>query len=597
MSKQREGYLLANTGFSQKIAAAAGRVRFVLLSRLLLFIAVLWAFIYFVNSTPLLAFSAVLVTVILFLILMRFETNTTRKINYLRNRIRINEKEIDLLNQQYQKFNEGAEFLDRQHPFAADLDLFGKRSIFQLLNRTATYTGKQKLAGLLLDPLLDKKEINARQNAVRELSGKPEWYQHFLAQGLEKKEQAHDKEIITKWLQEKNHFSGLFYSILSYTLPILSLSSLALYMSGMTGYSPFVVCSILQFLALLPQVKNVNSTHQQFSRKFDTIEKYRSLIEIIETAQFESPALVALQARLKENKIPASQLTHKLKRLSDALDLRQNLILTILLNGILLWDINVMKRVESWRFRYREHFFSWIDIIGSFDAYISLAAYAFNNPAYSFPKINETGFMIEAEETGHPLIDPKKLVKNNYRLDGLAKVDLLTGANMAGKSTFLRTIGVNLVLAMTGAPVCAKEFRFSPLRLFTSLRTNDSLQENESFFYAELKRLHILIESYRQGIPVFFLLDEILKGTNSKDQHTGSVALIRKILLLNGTGIIATHDVALSALSQEFPGQVRNLCFEILIEGDKLVFDYTIREGVCRTMNASFLLKKMGITD
>jgi DNA mismatch repair ATPase MutS len=528
---------------------------------------------------------------------MRLETNTAREINYLRNRIRINEKEIDLLNHHYEKFNGGVEFLEPQHPFSSDLDLFGRRSIFQLLNRTVTHTGRQKLASLLLAPPLDKKEIKERQRAVQELSTMSEWCQNFMAQGLDKKELAQDKEIISGWLGEKNHFSSLFYSVCSYLLPVLSILSLTLYLTGVTGYSPFLICASLQFLVVLPLLKHINSTHQQFSRKFDSIEKYRALITLIESARFEAPALLVLQAQLKEKNIPANRLIHRLKRLSDALDLRQNLVLTLLLNGILLWDINVMKRIETWRSCNKEQFSSWIEMIGRIDVYISLAAYSYNNPEYVFPEIHETGFLIDAQETGHPLIDPLKLVKNNYYMEGQAKIDLLTGANMAGKSTFLRTIGANLILAMTGAPVCAKTFRFSPVKLFTSLRTNDSLQENESFFYAELKRLHMLIEYYSQGIPVFFLLDEILKGTNSKDQHSGSVALIHKILRLNGTGIIATHDVALSSLSVESPDQVRNICFEISIAGDKLIFDYILREGVCQKMNASFLLKKMGITD
>ncbi len=256
-----------------------------------------------------------------------------------------------------------------------------------------------------------------------------------------------------------------------------------------------------------------------------------------------------------------------------------------------------MRKIEKWKNKHKDNFLKWIDVIGEFDAFISLALYSYNHPDYSFPEINDKGFAIAAENVGHPLINKNKLVTNNYKIENLPKVDLLTGANMAGKSTFLRTIGVNLVLGMIGAPVCASTFRFTPVLLFTSLRTNDSLQENESFFYAELKRLRLLIQHYENNKPVFFLLDEILKGTNSKDQHAGSEALIKKIIKLKGVGIIATHDVELSKLQNEFPGEVENLCFEITINDDKLNFDYKIKSGVCRTMNASFLMKKMEIID
>ncbi|MDP1744147.1 MAG: hypothetical protein Q8L90_01140, partial [Bacteroidota bacterium] len=245
----------------------------------------------------------------------------------------------------------------------------------------------------------------------------------------------------------------------------------------------------------------------------------------------------------------------------------------------------------------KEKFLKWINNIGEFDAYISLGLYAANNPNFAFPEVVTEPFVIDTENIGHPLLNKNKLVKNNYHIEGSPKIDLLTGANMAGKSTFLRTVGVNLTLAMIGAPVCATKFKFTPVLLFTSLRTNDSLQENESFFYAELKRLQLLINHYESGKKVFFLLDEILKGTNSKDQHTGSEELIKKIIKLNGVGIVATHDVELSLLANQFPENVRNLCFEITISDDKLNFDYKIKDGVCRTMNASFLMKKMGIID
>ena len=341
----------------------------------------------------------------------------------------------------------------------------------------------------------------------------------------------------------------------------------------------------------------INKIHDNLSRKFDSIEKYRQLISIIEKESFKSDLLNKLKSVFVNEKSSASGNIKELKSLTDKLDARMNIVVAILLNGILLWDINVMCGIENWRKKNKEHFMKWVDAIGEFDAFISLGMYAHNNPTYVFPEVETNHFVIEGENLGHPMIQESVLVKNNYNIAHAPKVDLLTGANMAGKSTFLRTVGVNLTIAMIGAPVCASRYKFSPIHLFTSLRTNDSLQENESFFYAELKRLHLLTEQYEQGKKVFFLLDEILKGTNSKDQHAGSEALIKKILKLNGVGIVATHDVELSKLATEFPDKVRNLCFNITIENDKLNFNYKLAEGVCSTMNASFLMKKMGIVD
>jgi DNA mismatch repair ATPase MutS len=343
--------------------------------------------------------------------------------------------------------------------------------------------------------------------------------------------------------------------------------------------------------------KKVNQIHNQLSRKFDSIEKYRSLISLIESEPLNATILNNLKDNFKNSKEGASKDIQKLKKHVDTLDARMNIIVALLLNGIILWDINVMQNIEKWRTEHKSNFLKWINVIGEFDAFISIALYAYNNPNYAYPEVYNDSFIMQAENIGHPLINKNVLVKNNYHIEGLPKIDLLTGANMAGKSTFLRTIGVNLTLAMIGAPVCASKFRFTPILLFTSLRTNDSLQENESFFYAELKRLHLLIQHYKNKERVFFLLDEILKGTNSKDQHAGSEALIEKIIKLKGCGIVATHDVELSKLRLTHPDAIRNLCFEITINDDKLNFDYKIKEGVCSTMNASYLMKKMEITD
>jgi DNA mismatch repair ATPase MutS len=388
----------------------------------------------------------------------------------------------------------------------------------------------------------------------------------------------------------------VFLKIAAVALPILTLFALVLQVAHLIGSGVFILLFLLQLCIIGSQIKKTNRIHNMLSRRINTVEKYAALIRLMETENFDSEKLNNLKQKLTGTETSASTIIDKLKKLVDTLDARYNLAVAALLNGVLLFDINVMQRIENWRMQHKNDFLKWIDVIGEFDAFISLGVVAYNNPEYTYGDVETEQFIIHAENSGHPLIDKTRLVKNNYHIAGSSKIDLLTGANMAGKSTFLRTIGVNLTLAMIGLPVCASKFKFTPIRLFTSLRTNDSLQENESFFYAELKRLKMLITEYEQGRNVFFLLDEILKGTNSKDQHTGSEALIKKIIHLNGVGIIATHDVELSNRAVQFPDHIRNLCFEINMEGQKLSFDYTLKNGVCATMNASFLMKQMGIT-
>jgi len=580
---------------SAEIAEQQKKISSIFYTRSVLFIGLFAAFFFLVKPQPVLAITLIPLTVILFLLLLNIELRIGRKITFLKNLMRANQVEIDLLNNEYEKFNAGNEFIDKQHHFISDLDIFGRRSIFQLLNRTSTHSGRMRLAGWLTFPFLEKEEIEPRQQAIKELASKKDWSLHFIALGFTNQESASDKEVIAHWLEEKRLFSHPVFRIVCTVMPILTIAAFLLNLAGFISYAPFT----LLFLAMLGLVgrytKQINRIHDQLSRKFDSIDKYLALIQHIETTGFSSPLLNELKEKLKSENSSASGNISKLKSLVDKLDFRMNIVVAVILNGIFLWDINVVRRIESWRVEHKEEFLKWISVIGELDAFISIGLYAANNPDYVIPEINTDRFIIEAVNIGHPLINQKKVIKNDYHIEGLPKIDLLTGANMAGKSTFLRTIGVNLILAMIGAPVCAEKFRFTPILLFTSLRTNDSLQENESFFYAELKRLGLLIKDYEEGQRVFFLLDEILKGTNSKDQHIGSEELIKKIVKLNGAGIVATHDVELAVLSRQFPESIRNLCFEITISNDKLHFDYKVKPGVCATMNASFLMKKMGI--
>lgn len=566
-------------------------------ARTILFLSAFIAFFILVKDHPVIAIILIPVLIIIFLFLLNLEIRISRQTTFLKNLIKVNQIEIDLLNNNYEKFNEGSEFLNKHHNFISDLDIFGKRSIFQLLNRTSTYSGRIRLASWLTSPFLNKEEIIDRQNAIKELSGKIDWNQKFIALGFINEEAHSDKDVIKDWLEEPLIFSSAVLKFLGYILPVLTSGAGILYLSDLLPSGYFTFLFFTQLILIGSYTKRVSNIHDRLSRKFDSIEKYRTLLSHIESENFTSAILGGLKKGIISDSVSASTNIHKLKKLVDALDARMNIVVAVILNGVFLWDINIMNRIEKWRTIHKEDFINWINTIGEFDAFISLGQYSANNPDFVMPEVETGSFVIETENIGHPLIQQKKLVRNNYHIEGLPKVDLLTGANMAGKSTFLRTIGVNLTLAMIGVPVCATKFKFSPILLFTSLRTNDSLQENESFFYAELKRLGMLIKDYENGQRVFFLLDEILKGTNSKDQHTGSEELIKKIIKLNGAGIVATHDVELSKLSDAFPQNVRNLCFEITIENDKLNFDYKIKDGVCRTMNASFLMKRMGITD
>ena len=266
----------------------------------------------------------------------------------------------------------------------------------------------------------------------------------------------------------------------------------------------------------------------------------------------------------------------------------------IFLNILVLWDIQWVSRLERWKKEHHSNLANWFVSLNEFDALISLSTLAYNKPDWTFPTIHENA-TLKGIELGHPLIPSKELISNDFMMPTNEHIKLVTGSNMAGKSTFLRTVAINIVLALSGSKVCAKEMSLPHLDVYTSMRTTDALHENTSSFYAELKRLKIILDAVDRKEQVYFLLDEILKGTNSKDRHTGSKALIEQLIKSGGAGIIATHDLELSILESKYDGNLENLCMEVEVNNDELTFDYKLKKGVSKSFNATTLMRNMGI--
>jgi len=525
------------------------------------------------------------------------ETKINNKITILQKRKEVFSLEIQLQNRIFEGLDMGEEFKIPQHNFSHDLDIFGFKSLFQFLNRTSTFRGKQLLGKWLNNPLTNPDKIKKKQEAIKELASKEMWCYEFLAFGKSSNEQSETQTIITNWLNEKDLFNHPALKIILFALPVLTLSLGLCFLLGQMGKGYFIYACLLQLAISGKYAGRITKIQSKLSSRFAIIENYIKIVKTIEDEKFQSTYLLKIQKTFINEKQNFS-VTHtliRLKKLLDKLDARLNIYLAVVLNGLFLWDIHTTAQIESWKRKNKENLITWMLAVGEIDALVSLGLFASNHKEYNYPNIEAQKKVLDFKNVGHPLIDEKQLVKNNYSIYDKAKLDLLTGANMAGKSTFLRTIGVNLILARIGAPVCADAFTFTPFKLFSSLRTVDSLKDNESFFYAELKRLKQLIQLYLDGEEIFFLLDEILKGTNSADQHKGSIGLIKKVIGLNGNGIIATHDIKLANLANEFPENIRNLCFEIEIINNQLDFDYKIKPGFCTTMNASFLMENMGI--
>jgi DNA mismatch repair ATPase MutS len=350
----------------------------------------------------------------------------------------------------------------------------------------------------------------------------------------------------------------------------------------------------IQWIFLTIYWKQISDYFQFFGRKSELLSKYVSLLQFIEEKEFQSELLCEMQNKVSRPE-SAGKIFKKLKELVGQFEYRQNILVGFFMNSFLLWDIRCIYKLWNWHNQNHKKMTDWLDVISETDALISLANFTNNHSAFVFPEILEDGFTFQAKNLGHPLLKENKRVCNDFEITGWSKVMIITGANMAGKSTFLRTVGVNLILARTGAPVCAEKMIFTPIEIYTNMRTTDSLLKDESYFFAELKRIKGVLEWLQKGEHIFVILDEMLKGTNSVDKLNGSKELLRKLVQFKSVSLIATHDLKLSEMENEFPQQVFNKCFEIRIENDELVFDYKLSDGVTKTMNATFLMKKMGI--
>ena len=546
-------------------------------------------------------FSAVHVIVVVAVFLPAFvasvvwHTKSHQKRDELKRLLKINKNELDALDGKYDQFESGKDFHDDDHHFAGDLDIFGEGSIFQYLNRTSTIIGKTKLAGWFLNPENDIEVISSRQKSVSDLNEKLDWRQKFQSVGLWISESKEDRQGILDWFNLPTDFQKNIFTFLIFSMPVLSTFMLLMLIMDYINFQIFTIYIFIPLGIAFSQFRKIQAKHELVSRKSELFHKYSKLIGLIESEKFSSPALIAHQTSLKSEH-HASEAIRKLSKIVNALDARLNIFGWLFLNYFILWDILQARRLEQWREANRDHVPMWFDTLSEFDALNSLGCFAYNHPDFILPKPVDNIFQLEATACGHPLIQPEVRVDNPISFSNRGQFVIITGANMAGKSTYLRTVAVNFILAMVGAPVCAAEFRFNPTPIFTSIRTKDNLLQNESYFFAELKRLKVIIDELEKGNRLFIVLDEILKGTNSKDKQTGSKALLKQLIRYGASGLIATHDLALGELIDDYPGNIRNMRFEVEIRNDELEFDYKLKNGISRNLNATFLMKKMGIT-
>lgn len=563
--------------------------------RLALFVAGVAGIYFFLSQTPLLIICICLTFLPLFILVKIHNRFFIRK-EWLETQARIIQEELQALSGDYSSFEDGKEYVNPEHPYSFDLDIFGRRSLFQSINRTCTFFGKDRLAKWLQNHLHEKTSIEKRQEMVREISEHTLFREQFRVAGLVHHGQSSDAEKIQAWSQSPaQYLHAGWVKAFIWGVPVINSLLLITSLIGWTSFSCLGLSFGIFLVLSFGIIKRATYIQETYGKQLKSLNGYARLIALAKTEDWKSAGMLELMERFNLNGQSPVQALQQLSKELDRLDLRNNQFLYVLLEGSIFFQLQEIVRIERWKVRYGQYISEWLETVGELDALCSLGTFAYNHPQYTYPELTEKPFCFLATQMGHPLMPVSQCVKNDATIPSRPFFLIITGANMAGKSTYLRTIGVNYLLACVGAPVCCEKLKLHPNQLITSLRTSDSLSDNESYFFAELKRLKRIIDLLNQGQQLFIILDEILKGTNSMDKQKGSFDLIRQFMQMKANGIIATHDLLLGSLIKQFPEEIRNYCFEADIKDNELTFSYKLREGVAQNMNACFLMKKMGI--
>ncbi len=550
---------------------------------------------YAIANGEVLLFPFIILLIAFFFVALNRDLKNSAAIENLGRLHQINQTEIAVLDHKYTHLTDGLHYKPHLHAYANDLDIFGNASIFQYINRALSEQGNALLANWLLLPATAA-TIKMRQQAVKELTNEVKWRQQLQSYGMASPITIPTQTKIDTWLQQKPSFiKKTHWHVLKFLLPAISFTLLGLHLVDILPSSKFYPLIILCMAASFAISKLVMPSYVQLDKITSQLSSLYESIKWIEEKKVESPLLQTLQGSYSNGASFASTKINQLKKILERFDLRLNPVVFIPLNTFLFWDLQQIIYLEKWRDANKQNIDGWFSSLAQLETLNSLANLHFNNPKWCFPILEQRDGLLQAEAMGHPLLQKEKSVVNSFTTEGFSKLNLITGSNMAGKSTFLRSTGVNIVLAMMGSPVCASKFSLSPMAVLSSMRISDNLEESTSTFYAELKKLKEVIDAVYQNKKVFLLLDEILRGTNSADRHSGSKALIKQLIKHNATGMMATHDLALADLATEFPDNIQNYHFDVQVAGEELYFDYKLKRGVCQSMNASILMKKIGI--
>lgn len=561
--------------------------------------------------------AAVLCTVVLFSYLVYLYRKVSKNIKYTAKLIEINEKAIIRLNGEWKGFNDsGEDFIDENHSYSYDLDLFGKGSLFQWINEANTYCGREQLKKLFTDKPEGEGIVYKRQAAVAELARKTAFRQKLSVEGIIAGNKNYAVKELLLWLKEKNENASeqklvlairilSFVTMLSFLVLGVKFIRYVLYLYfninagiptlilSIPSYVPLILI-MLQYSMLRYKRENRLKNIAVAEEYCEDIKIYKNILQFIEKNKFKAEYNSDLYKKLYNDKsASASKRIEGFSKICDSIQQRRNMLYP-LINAIFMleyrWDIKLSK----WKLEEGADFETWLGVIGEFEALSSLAIINFDNPQWVMPRLKNEASELTAKNMGHPLLG-ENMVCNDVQIQEPRSVMLVTGSNMSGKSTLMRTVGINLVLAYAGAAVCADKFECAIMDLYSCMRIKDNLDKNISSFYAEILKIKRIVEASNRGEKVFFLLDEIFRGTNSRDRHTGAAILIRQLSKAGNLGLVSTHDLELGQMEEERYSKVRNYHFEEYYKDDKIYFDYKLKPGISTTRNAVFLMKLAGI--
>jgi DNA mismatch repair ATPase MutS len=588
-----ESYTSRKIQFSAEFENLKKKYNLISFLRLLCILFALVSLFYYIKTQQSLFEITAIILVIIFIIFIRFHSKLSNRIKHLEALISINENEILFLKKEKIPFENGIDFIDFSHPYSYDLDIFGDNSLFQNLNRTYTFIGKKILSHRLLG-ILPNDEILLNQVAIKELSKDLDWRQKFAAFAKSAEDNESFYTTLLRWCSFNSESLSRISVVLSFVLPILLWCTLGLYFitsnTIFLSIFSFIFTVNLGYLGLF--TKRILLENTQSPNIDKVIKQYGLLLEIIEKKDFDSEKLKRLKQKLTTSDGTSSAKIKQLSELFSRMDSIGNIVAAVIFNGLFLFHFHNLRAIIQWKKSNALALENWLAVIGEFEMLNSLANFTFNNPQFAFPTLN-SNYEILFSNLSHPLLNENSRIGNDISFNPQA-FTILTGSNMSGKSTFLRSLGVNMVLAGIGAPVCANQANVHPLSVLVSMRLSDSLSDSESYFYAEIKRLKLIIDALNDERS-FVLLDEILRGTNSDDKRNGTIEFIKNIINKNAIGVIATHDIEVCLTTDEFPNQLTNRCFEVEISNDDLHFDYKLYNGICKNKSATFLMKKMGV--